>query len=156
MPARLRRPGARAGVRASRRACARESGDTLIEVLIAALLVALIAGGQLTGYARDRAPRRRSSATATRPTALAQQDQARLRGLTITQLSANGTGTGNTSSQTRRSTAPSTRSPRRAQFVSGSTGGAVVHDRPGTTTADEVADHLDVTWGRRQQRGRIR
>ena len=63
-----------------------ESGDTMIEVIVAALLVALIAAGVLTGFGQvgslSAQQRQRAQATA-----LAQQDQARLRGLAITQLS---------------------------------------------------------------------
>src|ERR1700727_691784 len=76
-----------------------ESGDALIEVLMTAVLVALIAGATLTGYAQVEhlggLERHRNEATA-----LAQQDEARLRGLTITALSANGSGTGNTTTTT--------------------------------------------------------
>ena len=70
------RPPLRARVAACLRS---ERGDTLIEVLVAALLVALIAVASLTGYgAVAHVSGDQRNARAGR--ALAQQDQARLRG----------------------------------------------------------------------------
>ncbi len=58
----------------------------MVEVMVAALLIALIAAGVLTGFGQvsslSAQQRQRAQATA-----LAQADQARLRGLAITQLS---------------------------------------------------------------------
>src|ERR1019366_2713732 len=77
----------RAALRARVAACLRaQRGDTLIEVLVAALLVALIATASLTGFGAVggvAGTQRNEEQAAT----LAQQDQARLRGLNITQLS---------------------------------------------------------------------
>ena len=81
-------PAARARFRARVAAWSRgQRGDTLIEVMIAALLVALIATASLTGFgdAGQLASTQRNEGQAA---TLAQQDQARLRGLTITQLTA--------------------------------------------------------------------
>src|SRR5579862_6712205 len=62
-----------------------EHGDTLIEVMVAAIMVALVAGATLTGYAQvahmSSTQRHRVEADS-----LAELDQARLRGLTISQL----------------------------------------------------------------------
>jgi len=73
-----------------------ERGDTLVEVVIGALMVALIATASLGGFA-DIGHLGQTQRSEAQAAALAQQDQARLRGLTIAQLSANGAGTGNTS-----------------------------------------------------------
>jgi Tfp pilus assembly protein PilV len=121
-----------------------QSGDALIEVLITAVLVALIAGATLTGYAQVEhlggLERHRNEAAA-----LAQQDEARLRGLTITELSSSGTGTGNTtSSQTVDGTVYTITSA--SKFVSGSTAVSSCTTGPVTTTADEVETSSSVTW----------
>src|SRR5579862_5201507 len=62
-----------------------EHGDTLIEMMVAAIMVALVAGATLTGYAQvahmTSTQRHRVEADS-----LAELDQARLRGLTISQL----------------------------------------------------------------------
>ena len=145
MPAQTPAPrGARWRARVA--ACLRsESGDTLIEILITAVVVALIAGATLTGYAQIQhlggLDRHRNEATA-----LAQQDEARLRGLTITELSGNGTGTGNTSKHGRSSTGPPTRSPRPRQFVSGSRRPPRARRPRHDGSADEVETTSSVTW----------
>ena len=76
-----------------------EAGDTMVEVMIAALLVALIATATFTGYtgvaqvAGDQNKRAQADA-------LAQGDQARLNGLSLSALAGSGAATGNTSSTT--------------------------------------------------------
>jgi len=62
-----------------------ETGMTLLEVVVASLLVALIAGGTFTGFeaASLAGSQQRASAQATK---LVQQDEERLRGLTMTKL----------------------------------------------------------------------
>jgi len=125
-----------------------EAGDTLIEVLIAALMVALITGAVLTAYASINhiagAQRKRSQAGE-----LAQADEARLRGLTITQLSGTSTSNslnfGNTSyTVTIDNTVYTVTST--ANFISGGSAGAACTTGPTTTTADEVETTSTVTW----------
>jgi Tfp pilus assembly protein PilE len=67
-------------------ACADESGDTLIEVVIAALIVGLIAAAIFTGFSAV-AHISGGQRDATRASSLAQQDEERLRGLTVNELS---------------------------------------------------------------------
>jgi Tfp pilus assembly protein PilV len=123
-----------------------QEGDTMIEVVVAALLVALIAAAVLNGYAGvarlSGAQRLRAEAGS-----LAQQDQERLRGLTISQLTTTGSsGVGNQSATDvvngTTYTVTST-----ARYVSGSTGTAACTNGQATGTADEIAITSTVTWG---------
>jgi len=133
----------RAHVRARVAACMRaERGDTLIEVLVAALLVALIATASLTGFgavAHISGGQRNQEQAAT----LAQQDQARLRGLNITQLA----GTlGNQTPPAVTVDGTTYHVASKSQFVSGA-GGAASCTTSGTTgNADEVQTTSTVTW----------
>jgi len=136
-----------AGRRTRLRACVArcllaEAGDTLIEVMVAAVLVALIATATFTGYtaiahvAGDQNKRAQADS-------LAQQDLARLRGLTLSALAGSGAGTGNTSyTQTVDNTVFTVTSA--TQFVSGS--GAQSCTSSATTTADEVQTTSTVSW----------
>jgi type II secretory pathway pseudopilin PulG len=121
-----------------------EAGDTLIEVLVAGVLVALIALATFTGYtaiahvAGDQNKRAQADS-------LAQQDLARLRGLTLSALagSGTGTGTGNTYyTQTVDNTVYTVTSA--TKFVSGS--GSQSCTSSTTTTADEVQTTSTVNW----------
>jgi type II secretory pathway pseudopilin PulG len=137
-----------AAVRAPRNWCAgvlararSERGDTLIEVVIGALMVALIAAATLGGFA-DIGHLAQTQRSEEQATALAQQDQARLRGLSLGQLSSNGLGTGNVTTQTQvDNTIYSVAS--KSQFISGTTGSAAC---TGTGNADEVQTTSTVTW----------
>jgi Tfp pilus assembly protein PilV len=134
-------PAARARFRARVAACSRgQRGDTLIEVMIAALLVALIATASLTGFgqAGHLAGTQRNEEQAA---ALAQQDQARLRGMTITQLTA----TLVPSMSTIDGTIYTVTS--KAQFISGPAGTAACATGAATTSADQVQTTSTVTWG---------
>jgi Tfp pilus assembly protein PilV len=131
----------RARLRARVAAClGAQRGDSLIEVMIAALLVALIATAALTGYgavghiAGDQ--RKRGQAAS-----LAAQDQARLRGLTITALSG---ASGNQSSTTTIDGTTYTVTSK-SQFISGASSGSSC-TTGGTSTADEVQTTSTVTW----------
>ena len=125
-----------------------ERGDTLVEVVIGALMVALIATASLGGFA-DIGHLGQTQRSEAQAAALAQQDQARLRGLTIAQLSANGTGTGNTSTtQQVNGTVYTITS--NSQFISGSTGTAACTGG----AADEVQTTSTVTWGSGNNAGR--
>jgi len=131
----------RAALRARVAACLRaQRGDTLIEVLVAALLVALIAAASLTGFGAVggvAGNQRNEEQAAT----LAQQDQARLRGLTITQLSgALGNQSANTTIDGTTYTVTS-----KSQFVSGASGTASC-STGATGNADEVSTTSTVTW----------
>ncbi|HVC84312.1 MAG TPA: carboxypeptidase-like regulatory domain-containing protein [Solirubrobacteraceae bacterium] len=132
----------RAALRARVAACLRaQRGDTLIEVLVAALLVALIAAASLTGFGAVGGAvgnQRNEEQAAT----LAQQDQARLRGLNITQLSGS-LGNQTAPPVTIDGTAYTVTS--KSQFVSGA-GGAASCTTSGTASADEVATTSTVTW----------
>jgi hypothetical protein len=120
-----------------------ERGDTLIEVIVAALMVALIATASLGGFSdiNDITHSQRSEEQAT---ALAEQDEARLKGLTISQLSASGPGAGNWTqtgitvpgSATQYTVVSS------ARFISGSTGAAACSGG----NADIVQTSSTVTW----------
>ncbi len=76
----------RGALRRSVAACADEAGDTLIEVIVAALIVGLIAAAVFTGFSAV-AHISQGQRNATRANALAQQDEERLRGLTVNELS---------------------------------------------------------------------
>jgi Tfp pilus assembly protein PilE len=140
--------GTRARVAALPRARARvarwlapERGDTLIEVMVAAVMVALVAGATLTGYAQvahmTSTQRHRVEADS-----LAELDQARLRGLTITQLSGS---QGNRSvSETVDGTSYTITS--MSQYVSGTSAVMSCTTGPTVTTADEVQITSTVTW----------
>jgi Tfp pilus assembly protein PilV len=123
-------------------ACLRaQRGDTLIEVLIAALLVALIAAASLTGFGAVSGAvgnQRNEEQAAT----LAQQDQARLRGLTVTQLSG---ALGNQAATTVIDGTTYTVTSK-SQFVSGASGAASCSTSGATGNADEVATTSTVTW----------
>ena len=139
----VRNPRPRGALQRARVAAyaAGEAGDTLVEVLVAALMVALIAGAVLTAYAVighvSGDQRKRVQAGE-----LAQQDEARMRGLTITQLSGSG---GNTSSTVTIDgtiyTVAST-----ARFISGASAGAACTTGPVTSNADEVETTSSVSW----------
>jgi hypothetical protein len=118
-----------------------EAGDTMIEVMVAALLVALIAGGVLMGFGQvaslSGGQRQRAQATA-----LAQQDQARLRGLPITQLA------GTAGNQTAAPVVLDGTSyvvTSKSAYVTGTGAATCVAGQTGTT-ADEVAVSSSVTW----------
>jgi Tfp pilus assembly protein PilV len=135
----------RAALRARVAACLRaQRGDTLIEVLVAALLVALIATASLTGFGGIGGVvgnQRNEEQAAT----LAQQDQSRLRGLNITQLSGtlgnNGPSGVNTMIDGTTYNVVS-----KSQFVSGAGGTASCTTSGSTGNADEVATTSTVTW----------
>jgi type II secretory pathway pseudopilin PulG len=139
-------PAARARFRARVAACSRgQRGDTLIEVMIAALLVALIATASLTGFgavAHIAGSQRNEEQAAT----LAQQDQARLRGLDITQLSG---ASGNQSLTTAPIDGTAYTVVSSSQFIAGGatgTSGTASCTTVGAT-ADEVQTTSTVTWG---------
>jgi hypothetical protein len=118
-----------------------ERGDSLIEVMVAALLVALIAAGALTGFiaiGHSAGTQRNEEQAAT----LAQQDQARLRGLTITQLS----GTGGNGVVTTAIDGTTYQVTSKSQFISGSSGASSCSSG-GTSSADEVQTTSTVNWG---------
>ena len=134
----------RAGLRA--RVSARlgaERGDTLIEVMVAALLVGLIATASLTGFTaigHSAGTQRNEEQAAT----LAQQDQARLRGLTITQLSGSG---GNTPAGVNTTIDGTTYNVvSKSLFIAGASGASSCTSG-GTASADEVQTTSTVTWG---------
>jgi len=119
-----------------------ERGDTLIEVIIGSLLVALVATATLGGFAdigHLSATQRNEEQAAT----LAQQDQARMRGLTIAALSSNGAGTGNWQQPAVTVDGTSYTVKSKAQFISGSSGSAAC---TGSNTADEIQTTSTVTW----------
>lgn len=135
----------RAPLRARVAACLlAEAGDTIIEVLVAAVLVALIAVATFTGYTGVAhvvgGQRARAQAGA-----LAEADQARLKGLTLSSLSSSGSGSGygNTSytAAVNGTTYTVTSS---AQFVS--TAGSPACTSSTTTTADQVQTTSTVAW----------
>jgi Tfp pilus assembly protein PilV len=118
-----------------------QRGDTLIEVMVAALLVALIATASLTGYGavgHASGTQRNEGQAAT----LAQQDQARLRGLTITQLS----GSSGNQQVTTAIDGTTYQVTSKSQFISGSNGAASC-TTGGTASADEVQTTSTVKWG---------
>jgi Tfp pilus assembly protein PilE len=118
-----------------------ERGDTLIEVMVAAIMVAVVAGATLTGYAQvahmTSTQRHRVEADS-----LAELDQARLRGLTITQLA--GPQGNRATSETVDGTTYTTTST--SQYVSGTSAVMSCTTGPTTTTADEVQITSSVTW----------
>ena len=122
-----------------------ERGDTLIEVIIGALLVALIATATLGGFA-DIGHLSATQRNEEQAAALAQQDQARLRGLTIAQLSSNGAGTGNTTT-TQQVDGSIYTITSKSQFISGTSGSAAC---TGSNSADEIQTTSTVTWGSNQ------
>ena len=75
-----------------------EAGDTIVEVTIAALLVALIAAATFAGYT-GVAHVASGQKTRAQAGTIAEADQARLKGLTLTSLTSSGSGSwyGNTS-----------------------------------------------------------
>jgi type II secretory pathway pseudopilin PulG len=144
MQSKLTPVACRAALRARVAACLRaQRGDTLIEVLVAALLVALIATASLTGFGAVGGVvgnQRNEEQAAT----LAQQDQARLRGLNITQLSGSLGNNGPTGVNTVIDGTTYTVTSK-SQFVSGANGAASC-TTSGTANADEVATTSTVTW----------
>jgi type II secretory pathway pseudopilin PulG len=142
MPADPTSVACRARVRARVSAClGAQRGDSLIEVMVAALLVALIAAAALTGFiaiGHSAGTQRNEEQAAT----LAQQDQARLRGLTITQLS----GTGGNGVVTTAIDGTTYQVTSKSQFISGSNGASSCTSG-GTSSADEVQTTSTVNWG---------
>ena len=145
--------GRRASLRARLRARLRaQRGDTLIEVLIAALMVALIATASLGGFS-DISHLSEDQRNEEQASALAQQDQARLRGLPITELSGNNTSTSFATATTGNTNYPVTIDgttytvTSSSQFISGSGGTAACSSTGATGTADEVQTTSTVTWG---------
>ncbi len=141
-----RNPAARRAPRRARVAACllAEAGDTIIEVLVAAVLVALVAGAIFTGYSGAAhvvsGQRARGQASA-----LAEADQARLKGLTLSSLASSGSGAGygNTSyTATVEGTTYTVTSS--AQFVSAA--GSASCTASGTTTADQVQTVSTVSW----------
>jgi type II secretory pathway pseudopilin PulG len=122
-----------------------ERGDTLIEVVIAALMVALIATASLGGFG-DIGHLTEDQRNEGEAASLAQQDQARLRGLSIPQLSTNGAGTGNQQTTTvvdgTTYTITST-----SKFISGANGGTACSGSGTNGAADEIQTTSAVTWG---------
>lgn len=119
-----------------------QAGDTLVEVMIAALMVALIAAATFTGYTavaqESQDQNERSQADS-----LAEQDQARMKDLTLSALANSGPGTGNTTySQTVDGTTFTIASS--TVFQSGS--GSQSCTQSGTTTADVVQTTSTVSW----------
>jgi len=134
-------------MRARVAACLRsQAGDTMIEVTIAALLVALIATATFSGYS-SIAHVAAGQNTRAQASSLAESDQARLHGLSLSALSsASGScnaGVGNTSCTSTVDNTVYTISSS-TQFVSGA--GAASCTTSGTTTADEVQTTSTVTW----------
>jgi len=116
-----------------------EAGDTMIEVTIAALLVALIAVATFSGYTgviREAGDQNAHS----QADDLAQQDQQRLKGLTLSALagsSGNETYSQKVDGRTYFVTSTS-------QFVS--SGGSQSCTSSSSTTADEIQTTSSVTW----------
>ncbi|HLK45728.1 MAG TPA: hypothetical protein VKT18_07045 [Acidimicrobiales bacterium] len=130
-----------AGSHAGRARLTDQRGDTLVEILLAAILVALVAGATMTGYAQvareSGTQRHRVEADS-----LAELDQARLRGLTITQLAGSqGNRSVNQSIDGTTYTIASS-----SRYVSGTTAAMSCTTGPTTTTADEVEITSTVTW----------
>ena len=119
-----------------------ERGDTLIEVIVGALLVALIATATLGGFV-DIGHLSETQRNEEQAGALAQQDQARMRGLTIAQLSSNGTGTGNWTQPAVTLGGTSYTVTSKSQFISGASGNAAC---TGSNSADEIQTTSTVTW----------
>lgn len=118
-----------------------ERGEALLEVLLAALMVALIAAATLNGYSSiahiSGTQRHRAEAAV-----LAQQDQARLRGLTIIQLA--GSSGNQSTTQTIDGTTYTVTS--LSKYVSGTSSNPACTTGPSFTTADQVATSSTVTW----------
>ena len=112
----------------------------MVEVMVAALLVALISGGVLMGFGQvsrlSSQQRQRAQATA-----LAQQDQARLRGLAIPQLS----GTSGNQSTTVPLDGTTYTIISKSSYISGTGAATCVAGQSGAA-ADEVAVSSSVTW----------
>jgi hypothetical protein len=117
----------------------------MIEVLIGALLVALISGAVLAAYA-DVSDLGGSERDRSQADALAQQDEQRLRGLTIAQLASTGSGTGNMSTHTTVGGTTYTITSA-SSYISGSTGASSCTAGQASSSADEVATTSTVTWG---------
>ncbi len=117
-----------------------ETGDTMLEVVVAALLVALIAAGVLTGFGQvgslSGGQRQRAQATA-----LAQADEARLRGLSVVQLT--GTAGNATSSTSLDGTTYTVTSSTR--YITGGGNPTCSAGQTGNS-ADEIATTSSVTW----------
>jgi hypothetical protein len=109
--------------------------------VVGALMVALIATASLGGFS-DIGKLSQSQRSEDQAATLAQQDQARLRGLTISQLASTGTGTGNSSTPIQVGGTDYTVTSA-SQFISGSTGAAACSGG----AADEVQTTSTVTWG---------
>jgi type II secretory pathway pseudopilin PulG len=128
-----------------------QRGDTLIEVLVAAVMVALIATASLGGFA-DIGHLSEGQRNEEQASALAQQDQARLRGLSISQLATTGSGTGNqqTTATVDGTTYTVTST---SKFISGSSGGTACSGSGTNGAADEVQTTSKVTWGTNNNNG---
>jgi Tfp pilus assembly protein PilV len=130
---------------------ATEAGDTMIEVIVAALLVALVAAAAFTGFASvaDSSGTERHQSVAAQ---LAQTDEQRMSGLSVTQLSATApAGSSNwalygneTHTQTLDGTTFTITST--AKFISSSSSQQTC-TTGGTSTADEIETASEVTWG---------
>jgi type II secretory pathway pseudopilin PulG len=147
-----RRPPQRPAWRRAVTCSTSETGDTMIEVVIATLLVGLIAAATFTGFAAvshiSGAQRHQEQAAQ-----LAQQDEARLRGLSATELSAHASGACSASVTTvglygnacyaeaiDNETYTVTSS---SKFVSASSGAVSC---TGSTSADYIETSSTVTW----------
>lgn len=112
----------------------------MVEVMVAALLIALISGGVLMGFGQvshlSGQQRQRAQATA-----LAQQDQARLRGLAIPQLS----GSSGNQSTTVPLDGTTYTVTSKSSYISGTGTATCVAGQSGAS-ADEVAISSSVTW----------
>ena len=122
---------------------AAEAGDTLIEVMIAAVLVAVIAIATFMGYTGVAHVAGGQNARAA-ASALAESDQARLRGLTLDSLGSSGAGTGNYTAPpvTIDGTAYTVSSTSKFVAATGSTSCTT----SGTSNADEVQTTSAVSW----------
>ena len=122
---------------------AAEAGDTLIEVMIAAVLVAVIAIATFMGYTGVAHVAGGQNARAA-ASALAESDQARLRGLTLDSLGSSGAGTGNYTAPpvTIDGTVYTVSSTSKFVAASGSTSCTT----SGTSNADEVQTTSAVSW----------
>jgi type II secretory pathway pseudopilin PulG len=142
-PSTARRARLCASVAAAARA---QRGDTLIEVVVGCLMVALLATATLTAFG-DIGHITKGQRGEEQATALAQQDQARLRGLTIGQLTSSGTGTGNWAQPSVTIDGTPYTVTSAARFISGSTGSAACTGSGSNGSADEVQTTSTVTWG---------
>ena len=132
-----------ARMRARVAACAlADAGDTLIEVMIAALLVALIGAATFTGYT-SVAQESRDQNERSQADSLAEQDQSRLKDLTLSALAGTGSGTGNWS-YTQQVDGTTFTIASSTKFLSGS--GSQSCTQSGATTADMVQTTSTVSW----------